>query len=353
MASLEQIIIKKRNSLKTDRLDMTFGEIMNMYDDGELFISPEYQRAFRWTDFQQTRFIESVLLGIPIPPIFVAEDDDGVWEVVDGLQRTSTILSFFGLLTSIESRNNLILTQGEMVRGLEGKSIEDLSVKLRTTIKRAVCRVEVVRWDSGEDVRYELFNRLNTGASPLSDQEIRNCIFRSYKVNLNQKLRDLASEPAFIALMGQSKTKVESMFLEELVLRYFAFKFFTSDDEIKTTVPQYLTDFMKRVSSGEEYFDLETESKNFLELIVFLNEKIGREVFRPNKGAFSQHIYESLAYSYSENIGSVKGNEASIIAAIDNLLSDEEYNEVGAASYSQTRMRKRFNRAYEIFYEAS
>ncbi|MBK8283512.1 MAG: DUF262 domain-containing protein [Ahniella sp.] len=79
MTSLEEIVAEKRNSLKTDRLDMSFGELMSMFEDGDLFITPEYQRVFRWQLFQQTRFIESVLLGIPIPPIFVAEDGTGKW----------------------------------------------------------------------------------------------------------------------------------------------------------------------------------------------------------------------------------------------------------------------------------
>lgn len=104
MIDIEEVITKKRNSLKADRLDMSFGELMNMFEDGDLFITPEYQRAFRWSNFQQTRFIESVLLGIPIPPIFVAEDDKGKWEVVDGLQRISTIFSFFGVLTNLPEK---------------------------------------------------------------------------------------------------------------------------------------------------------------------------------------------------------------------------------------------------------
>ncbi|MFN6036372.1 MAG: DUF262 domain-containing protein, partial [Dolichospermum sp.] len=71
-----------------------------MYEDKEIVIKPAFQRYFRWDEEQRTRFIESILLGIPIPPIFVAEDGDGVWELVDGLQRISTVLSFFGVLKS-------------------------------------------------------------------------------------------------------------------------------------------------------------------------------------------------------------------------------------------------------------
>lgn len=70
---LENQVEKSRKDIRSDRLDMSFGEIMNMYEEGELIISPEFQRAFRWGKDTQTRFIESLLLGIPIPPIFVAE----------------------------------------------------------------------------------------------------------------------------------------------------------------------------------------------------------------------------------------------------------------------------------------
>ena len=96
--NLEKEIEKGRNSLTTDRLDMSFGELMSMYDDEELVIDPEFQRLFRWDQDQKTRFIESLLLGIPIPSIFVAENQEGKWEIVDGLQRLSTVLSFFGKL---------------------------------------------------------------------------------------------------------------------------------------------------------------------------------------------------------------------------------------------------------------
>ena len=78
-ALLEKQITNMRNNLKTDRLDMSFGEIMNMYEREEIIISPDFQRLFRWSIEQQTRFIESILLGIPIPSIFVAENKTGKW----------------------------------------------------------------------------------------------------------------------------------------------------------------------------------------------------------------------------------------------------------------------------------
>ena len=115
----EERFTELRSELKTERLDMSFGEIMNIYKEGMLVIQPEYQRSYRWNDEQKTRFIESILLGIPIPPIFVAEDKEGKWELVDGLQRISTILSFFGMLANDkEAKNYFKLTKSDLFNNM-------------------------------------------------------------------------------------------------------------------------------------------------------------------------------------------------------------------------------------------
>ncbi|SAQ69736.1 DUF262 domain-containing protein [Klebsiella michiganensis] len=81
--SLEDEVNESKKQIISDGYDMSVGEIMNLYRDNELIISPDYQRLFRWELSQKTRFIESLLLGIPIPPIFVHQDEDGVWELID------------------------------------------------------------------------------------------------------------------------------------------------------------------------------------------------------------------------------------------------------------------------------
>ena len=172
-------ISQYRQDIKSDRVDMSFGEIINMYKDEEIIISPEYQRAFRWDKQRQTDFIESILLGIPFPSIFVATNSDGTWELIDGLQRVSTVLSFFGELKD-ESKNHLVLKPGSIVPELEGLTIETLPLDLKLTIKRTPCRVEIIQKDSHFEMRYELFKRLNTGGEGLTRQEIRNCIFRGF-----------------------------------------------------------------------------------------------------------------------------------------------------------------------------
>lgn len=344
--NLEEIIAKKRNSLKTDRLDMSFGELMSLFEEGDLIITPEYQRAFRWQAYQQTRFIETILLGIPIPPLFVVEDATGKWELVDGLQRISTIFSFFGLLTSRPEKNNFILQVGDLIPELEGVEINNIPIKLKTTIKRSVCRVEIVRWDSQEDIRYELFNRLNTGASPLSDQEIRNCIFRAYPVDLNKVLREVASLPKFFEIIDPSETKKEQMFLEELALRFFAFKHLDSD--FRKTMPEFLSEFMRDVSKGEIDFDLNKEKSYLISYIDFVHKYLGRAVFRP-VGNFALHIYDSLAYVLPKIYPKIEGNEEEILEKINFLRVDNQYMSIGTSTFSNMRIRQRMERALEIF----
>ena len=90
--ALADEILAARKKVVTDGYEMSLGEIINLYKDEELVIDPVFQRLYRWDDERKTRFIESLILGIPVPPIFVYQRDNGVWELIDGLQRLSTVL---------------------------------------------------------------------------------------------------------------------------------------------------------------------------------------------------------------------------------------------------------------------
>ncbi len=93
---LEKQIAALRKEINTDRLSMSIGELQSLYEKGELDIHPKFQRVLRWSDAQKTKLIESLVLRIPIPPIFVAQDESGRWDVVDGVQRLGTIFEFWG-----------------------------------------------------------------------------------------------------------------------------------------------------------------------------------------------------------------------------------------------------------------
>src|ERR1700691_5301232 len=182
---LQQEIEKTRPEIRTDGYPIAIGEWISIYEKGELDIHPEFQRFFRWTLRQKSRLIESLLLGIPVPQIFVAQRADGVWDVVDGLQRLSTIFEFVGILLDEDKKklSPLTLDATLYLPSLKGRRWEDtdhpdqsLTVAQRLLIKRAKIGASIILKESDEMAKFELFQRLNTGGSMLSDQEVRNSI---------------------------------------------------------------------------------------------------------------------------------------------------------------------------------
>ncbi len=346
IATLEFEITERRNSLSTDRLDMSFGEIMSMYERGEIIISPEFQRLFRWSIDQQTRFIESLLLGIPIPPIFVAEGQEGKWELVDGLQRLSTVLSFFGLLNNYD-QNKWPLVGGDLIPSLEGYNIDSLPLKYVLNLKRTVCRVEVIKWDSKWDMRYELFSRLNTGGEPLTDQEIRNCIFRGKLSSFYQFLEEMSKNEEFQGIIAISDKQKKQLYDQELVIRFMSL--FHDWERVSTSVSVHMTNFMKE--KVDACSDLNSSDQRIFEDVIHLLSPHGKDIFRFNgSNLFSPSLFESITIATSTFYSFYFERPELLQEKIDTLKNDEFFKKYsGSASGSQQRAKKRIQRAIEIF----
>lgn len=344
--NLESELSSTRNTLSADRLDMSFGELINMYDSGELIIDPEFQRYFRWDIYQRTRFVESILLGIPVPSMFMAEDSDGKWEVVDGLQRISTILSFFGKLTGEnEKENGWVMCQGDLINSLEDKSIDDLPLKFQLNIKRSSVRIEVIKWDSRYDMRYELFNRLNTGGSPLTDQEVRNCIFRAAGSDLSQEIRELSKNEILIQFVRPTERQKSQLYLDELVLRFYALLWSSSPSK---NLGEHLTDYMKEASANQSLYD---GKKDLLERVLQVIKEIDNStVFMGANHQFSPSKFDGIMIGIANNLDHYANNISDAANKISTLDSDELFKAAsGVASNSRGRVTRRIVRALEIF----
>lgn len=347
ITELQDIIQLKRNNLSTNRLDMSFGEIISMYLSDEIVISPDFQRLFRWSEYQKTRFLESILIGIPIPPIFVAEDENGKWELVDGLQRLSTVLSFFGILKGMPEKNNWTLQKGEIVPELAGYSIENLPLKLQLNIKRATCRVEIISWNSKFDMRFELFNRLNTGGAMLTDQEIRNAIFRGISTEFNVFLKKWASNNDFLDLIKPSHAQKEQLYPEELVLRFCSLIDF--EGSITENMSLHMTNYMRDAVKYPEkiaYLD------NLLGQIIEMIKPIGMGLFRSKPTvSFSTGLFDCIMVGLAKNIKFYQSKGIDEIKARKQLLlADPVYKKAsGSGSNSKSRLEKRVEIAKRIF----
>jgi uncharacterized protein with ParB-like and HNH nuclease domain len=204
--------------VRTQGKDYSFNELLSMHEEDELVINPEYQRLFRWSEEKESRFIESLILELPLPPIFVIETDSGKYELIDGLQRISSYFHYRGRLDAphrnIKVGDHLELVECDIVEALNGHTYETLPEALRIKLKRHSVRVEVIRKESDKRLRYHMFKRLNTGGVLLSEQEIRNCTIRLLDNTFNQFLIDCSKEPSFaecIANVGSEQMAVSNL----------------------------------------------------------------------------------------------------------------------------------------------
>ena len=318
--ALQEEIEKKAKQIHTDGYALSIGELMSLYKEEEIDIHPEFQRFFRWTPNQKTKLIESILLGIPIPPIFVSQREDGVWDVIDGLQRLSTILEFTGLLRDSEGKAKPAskLTSTDYLPSLEGKywqNEDDLQNSFdqlqRLIIKRAKLGVQIIKKESDKDTKFELFQRLNTGGTALTEQEIRNCILVMINKDFYKWLSDLSQDTNFKSTIPLTERALEEQYDLELALRYFVYKSISVEDVNKNKdVGKLLTDKMVEFASDPN-FDFLTEGDNFKKVFLLLNKALGDDTFRkwePHRdkfiGAFSIAAFEVIVTGLAKNFTS-------------------------------------------------
>jgi hypothetical protein len=353
---LDSQVHDQKNSLVTNKYDFTFGEFINMYKDGELEINPAFQRNFKWNDYQKTRFIESLILGIPIPPIFVAEvpdqRDNRLWEVVDGLQRLSTVLSFFGELKSddenIKKKNNWTLVQGDRLPALEGLKWHELPQKMRFNIKKTACRVEIIRWNGSYDMRFELFNRLNTGGTILKPQEIRNAIYRDISPKFNDFLGKLAKNEDFQNLVALSEKDKNEFYDQELILRFLSL--YNKGNKLNTSISQHMSIFMRESLENKD-FDYETSENIFNNTIKILTQ-LGKSIFRQPDGAFATALYDVIMIGLAKNIHLYENN-SNVVEIIKNKINNEVRQHETLKKFSRRGGNNQFQRVQNRMYFAN
>lgn len=225
---LETQIEEARRSIASDGYPMSIGELTNLYKDGELLIRPEFQRLFRWSEVQKSRLIESLLLGIPLPSIFVAQTETGKWELVDGLQRVSTILELQGELKGKDGEKfpALTLRSTKYIPALEGRTWQDsdpsncLTEAQRLDVKRSKIDIKIIKRGSSPEAKFDLFQRLNSYGSPLTAQETRSALLVAVSPDFFTWLDALTTHPSFVLCTALNERLIEERFDLELAVRF-------------------------------------------------------------------------------------------------------------------------------------
>lgn len=337
-SQLVSIIEEKVSKIHTTHLDVSFNEIVDMYENSELNISPEFQRLFRWSNGKQSRFIESLILEMPVPPIYVIELEDGKYELIDGLQRISTYLHLRGKLVgaqhnNIEDYDKLVLTDCDVIEELNDFSFDDLPTAYQIRLKRSFIRMEVIRKESNNLIRYHMFKRLNTGGEGLEDQELRNCTIRILNESFPNFLNLIVENLNFQETTNNiSDAKTLNAYKQELILRFFAFK--NLRDSYTHDIADFLDNYMERVSLPETDdnhlpFDYSNEQRIFEKTFKILNVALASKAFgQASKNFdsiqenFSIYQYESITLALQEILDKIDPDNAQHISLIrDGLMS--------------------------------
>jgi hypothetical protein len=332
--ALAVVIDQNVTRLQTNSLDVSFNELLDMHANGELNIRPEFQRLFRWSIGAQSRFVESLLLEMPVPPIYVIELEDGIYELIDGLQRISTYLHLRGELDvenipdPVQKGEKLVFDECDIVPELNGLTFDALSPSLQIRLKRAFVRMEVIRKTSDPRFKYHMFKRLNTGGQALTNQQIRNCTIRLLDPIFNDFVIRLSGLDAFkqctVSLTDEDRY---GSFDQELVLRFFALK--NDRDKFKHDVGDFLTDYMEGVTEGRVAFDYAAEEAVFQATFAVLAASLGELVFgipdskkeRINRG-FSIYHYEGITLGIQPFLTALDpADEAVMVALAEKLQS--------------------------------
>lgn len=243
--------------------DYTLKGLADMWEDGDIEV-PEFQRNFVWTIKQSSLLIESFLLGLPVPQVFFYVGENEKSLVIDGLQRVSSIVfffeGFFGLENAQGRRQVFRLTGLDENSPYAKKRFTDLSDedqrKLRKTVMRVV-NIKQLTPSNDDTSMYYVFERLNTGGTPLRPQEIRNCVFSG---DIVKELRELNELPEWRGIIGRSKPEKHQRDVE-IILRIFSF--FCSSDHYEKPMKSFLNKAMaeNRTAKTKSFKDFKSAFK--------------------------------------------------------------------------------------------
>ena len=363
--SLQEEIETKSKEILTDSYSISVGEVISMYNDGDIDIHPEFQRFFRWTSPQKTKLIESLLLNIPVPPIYVSQRTDGVWDIIDGLQRLSTIFHFVGCYKDVDGKilDPLVLEKTKLLPSLEGKTFKNeknpenaFSEYEKRFFKRAKLSFVIIRKESDSSSKYELFQRLNSGGTSLSEQEIRNCIMVMTNPDLYNRIEELSKYSNFTESLRLNDKAISERYDLELVTRYLCLRK-ESTDKIKyiSDFGTYLND--RIVELFESSIDWENEFSIFKKTFDAIFEALGDEAFckydTTNKkfsGRFYTSVFEFVAIGLGRHDGIT--NKNTFKSRIINLWDKIERESISwKGSNPSGRLSKTLDLANQLYAE--
>lgn len=332
---------RKQRELLTSVVDYNLQGLTDLVTDRAIDLSPSYQRRLRWDERRQSRLIESFLMNVPVPPVFLNEDQYGSYSVIDGKQRITTIHDFM--------RGKLKLRGLEVFHELNGQTIDDLPVLLQRAVRtRPTLRAIIILRQSDEDVKFNVFQRLNTGGVRLNAQEIRNS---AWPGPLNELINRLSENAMFHRLLGISSKQRSAIYQEmrdaEFVLRFLAFH--DSWEHFSGGMKRHMDRFMAENQRMSPEL-LEQARASFLLAVEAVNAAFGDHAFHrwtPDKETWRRQVLASLfdAQMFAVQgipVDALAAHRQEIVEGLKHLFGDAEFRKsVDAATNTPALFRYR------------
>jgi hypothetical protein len=307
--------------------DYAVRQLVDMVIEEELKLNPDYQRQYRWAPDKASRFVESIVMNIPVPVVYFAEEADGTFSVIDGQQRLTSLLNFI----RPEVGQELTLTGLKLRPDLNDKLFTDLNRIDKSAITKRPIRCIVVLNESDQALKFEVFERLNTGSSSLTEQEVRNSIYHG---NFNDLIKRLAQNPDFIEMIALPEQHQRNMKAEELVLRFFAYRDLHEGADYPGNYTEYLNNYMEqnRSLNSKTLVHLEHIFENTvanIKMILGAGTAFRRPVVRGRDERFAHTLINGAIYE-SQMIAFSKVFEAGRMDKLDRAtvissFSDDKY----------------------------
>jgi hypothetical protein len=315
-------IPKGERNLRTQAYDMSISDIITKINEGDIVLDPDYQRNYVWDEKRASLLIESILLNVPIPVVYVAEDDDGKWDVVDGLQRLNSLRRYFG--------NEFKLKGLSVLDELNKCFFKDLNAKAARILRNGILRIILIFKESHSEIKYEIFMRLNRGAVKLTEQELRNCLYRG---RFNDLLHELREEKIVQKMLGLDEPD-NRMADAEVLLRHFTVrggydpstgKIATYSGNMKSSLNHYM-EKMRNLPAEQA----KSLREQFLSDAAKVDEVFGANSYRrinadgtfddrPNR-AIMDAVLTGVA---PHSIESIRREKSSIISLLKKLINDD------------------------------
>jgi hypothetical protein len=304
----------------TQPYDLSVQALVEQWGDKTLVL-PEIQREYVWDNPRASKLIESLLLNIPIPVLYFAETDDAKWEIFDGHQRVRSVVRYVN--------NEFALSSLSLLGHFNRSRFHNLPLREQRFLERRTIRAIVISNDSAPNMKFETFERLNTGAVVLNAQEIRNSLYRG---TFNALLRSLAKEADFRSLVG-TKTPRKRMVDEELILRFFALREGLKD--YRPPLKRFLNEYMNSIKDAAPG-KLKNLKSVFDETTHLAHGVLGASAFRitDSRGRLletgvNRALFEAqmLAFSWVESSSAAEQEKSAILRELGKQYRDGEFQD--------------------------